>query len=424
MNEWPGTAQKDAPLPDAYRRFIERLPVTMRPALNQQLSQWGTLFPFEQGRVASFMNGVEAFSPSGLDALTAPLWALEKKMGVKDWNFSEAYDTIENASQLARSEFYGEWRREVQRVFDAIDAAARDSTPVHAERTRLIFLVLPRSLPVDSQSAWWQWDPRGHQIRISGDSEKLCELVVQGQPGLSGMATLAAQQGSVDSSDLWFIDAEAKLDTMLSQAPAVAASSLGYAALKPFRDRFLAELNKAPKSIRATDEIINSLRVESWEGWGLWPAEISNQPRLRRFVIDLFLSGNGALIFSNAFVEWAVCEALRRARPRTIVARFCMRSKPKLFTSIAIFENQQKISSLPDVDDPENSAIDAAILARYVWLAASRYPEQRQTICLCVSEFQNSAFLIAPAERNPEWSAERSITPEELYNWLAAQFHS
>ena len=102
------------------------------------------------------------------------------------------------------------------------------------------------------------------------------------------------------------------------------------------------------------------------------PRKLTASHRLRKFMIDLYLSGNGALIFSNAFVEWAASEVLRRARPRTIVARFGMRSKPKPFTSIAIFENQQRVSSLPDVDDPENSAIDAAILARYVWLAAAQ----------------------------------------------------
>ena len=420
MNERPGLAQNAAPSPDAYRRLIDRLPVTMRPALNQQLSQWGTLFPFEKYLVANFMKGVETFSPSGLGALTAPLWALETKMGVKNWSFSEAYDTIENASQLARSKYYGEWRHEVQRVFDALNAAARDSTSVHAKQTRLMLLVLPRSLPVDKHSTWKLWGPRGHAVKISGDSEKLCELVLKGLTSQAGGATRAAHQASAESSDRWFIDAETKLGGTLSHLSPIAASSLGYAALKPFRDRFLAELNKAPKNIRATDEIIASLRLESWDGWGLWPAEIANDPRLRKFVIDLFLSGNGALIFSNAFVEWAICEALRRARPQTIVARFGMRNKPKLFTSIAVFENQQKISSLPDVDDPENSAIDAAILARYAWLAASRYPEQEQTLCLCVSEHLDSAYVIPPAGKSPGWNPELPIAPEELYRWLEA----
>jgi hypothetical protein len=424
MNAWPAAAHKQAPGLDASRRLVERLPITMRPALNQQLSQWNTLFPFEQAQIAGFLRGVESLSPTGLAAIDAPLWTLEKKMGVKDWNFSQANDTIENASTLARSQYYGEWRREVQKVFEAVNAASRDSTPAHPERTRMILIVLPRSLPVDPQSVWRQWDPRGHPIRISADSGSLCELLLQGQPGVTGIAALAAQQGSADSSDLWLIDAEAKLGSLLPPGSPVAASFLGFAALKPFRDRFLAELNKAPKSIRVTDEIVNSLRVESWDGWGLWPAEIAGQPRLRKFVIDLFLSGNGALIFSNAFVEWAVCEALRRARPRTIVARFGMRSKPKPFTSIAVFENQQKVSSLPDVDDPDNSAIDAVILARYIWLAAARYPEQQKTLCLCVSEHLDSGYLILPAGNSLGWSPDRSITPEELSIWLGTQLVS
>ena len=424
MNESPGNAQKEAFNPDAYRRLIERLPVTLRPSLNQQLSQWGTLFPFEQSRLANYMKGVETFNPSALAALTAPLWALEKKMGVGQWNFSEASDTIENASQLARSAYYAEWRREVQRIFEAVNSAARDSTSNQTASTRLILLFLPGNLPVDPQSAWKQWDARGHEIKISGGSERLCELAMQGQPGLSGIATLAARQGSVESSDLWLIDAEAKLNSMLSPRSPIAASSLSYAALKPFRDKFLAEVNKIPKDIQATDEIISNLRVESWNGWGLWPAELAGRPRLRRFVIDLYLSGNGAFVFSNAFVEWAASEVLRRARPRTIVARFGMRSKPKPFTSIAIFENQQRISSLPDVDDPENSAIDAVILARYVWLAASRYPEHEQTLCLCVSEHRDSAYAILPAGRSLGWRPERTIAPEELYSWLGAQFLS
>jgi hypothetical protein len=101
-----------------------------------------------------------------------------------------------------------------------------------------------------------------------------------------------------------------------------------------------------------------------------------------------------------------------------------MRSKPKPFTSIAIFENQQRVSSLPDVDDPENSAVDAVILARYAWLAASRYPEQQQTLCICVSEHCDSAYAILPAGKSLDWSPQHPIASEELYRWLMAQILS
>jgi hypothetical protein len=138
MNDKPDITQKEAPGADAYRRLIGRLPVTMRPALNQQLTEWEMLFPYERNRVTTFMKGVETYSPSDLDALTAPLWALEAKMGVKNWDFSQTNDTIENASQLARSAYYAEWRREIQRVVDTINSAARDAALAQTESTRLM----------------------------------------------------------------------------------------------------------------------------------------------------------------------------------------------------------------------------------------------------------------------------------------------
>ena len=118
-------------------------------------------------------------------------------------------------------------------------------------------------------------------------------------------------------------------------------------------------------------------------------------------------------------MEWASSEALRRARPRALVARLGMRAKPKLFTGIAIFENQQKINTLPEVEDPQGSAIDALELARYIWLAAQRYPEKEQTIGLCIAEHHNAVYLIAPKELAPRWPADKPVPPEEIAGWLA-----
>ena len=41
------------------------------------------------------------------------------------------------------------------------------------------------------------------------------------------------------------------------------------------------------------------------------PREVVADPALREFVRTLYLSGNGAVIFGNSFVEWAASEALR-----------------------------------------------------------------------------------------------------------------
>jgi hypothetical protein len=401
----------DAPTMTAYRSVIARLPMTMRPSLNQQLRKWETLFPFEKNRLVAFLHGVESFQPTALDALTGPLRALETKMGVARWNFSEASETMENSSLLARSEYYAEWRGSVQRIFASIETESSHQSTAQPAPPRLVLLILPASLPIDTPAVWAQWDHSGQEFYIDGDARALAERLLQEQ---SFHAKSKESQGDNDSSDLWLIDA----DSTLSQYSSVPAYSLSYSSLKTIRVKFLAAVNTVPKDIQASDQILESVRRQDWSHD--WPTELVNHPKLRNFVIDLFLSGNGALIFPNAFVEWAACEAMRRARPRVLIARFGMRAKPKPFTGIAIFENQQHISSLPDENDPEGSAIDALILARYVWLAAKRYPEGEQTYGLCICEARNSALVMVPPGQSSPWNTGHSVKPEELAVWIGS----
>ena len=419
-NDAGSRSRVDAARMAEYSVLIARLPITMRPSLNQQLSEWDTLFPFEQNQMSEFLRGLESLQPQALDALVQPLKALEARMGVEHWNFSEAGDTMENASLLARSEFYADWRRQVQRIFDAVNSAARPLPTEPNKDARLILIILPESLPVDAMDAWKPWDKHAHVFKINGDARRVSELLIQGEPDQPGIAAVLAQEGSADRSDLWLIDAEAKLNELLPVSEREAGSALSYSVLKPFRDKFLAEVNTVPKSIEATDHTLSSMRHRDWGPW--WPTEFAGQALLRSFVVDLFLSGNGALIFSNAFVEWAASEALRRARPRAIVSRFGLRAKPKPFTGIAIFENQHSISTLPDVDDPQGSATDALILARYIWLAALRYPEYEKACCICISEYRNSIYLVAPSGTPPPWDPDHPVSPVELSTWLAARF--
>jgi hypothetical protein len=57
-DERDGNQQDDAARLAAYRRLIARLPITMRPSLNQQVDGWNTLFPVERNRLPKFMRGL------------------------------------------------------------------------------------------------------------------------------------------------------------------------------------------------------------------------------------------------------------------------------------------------------------------------------------------------------------------------------
>jgi hypothetical protein len=417
VNDRSKNEQDNLSKPAGYGGLVERLPLTMRPSLNRQLSEWDALFPFEQKRAADFLNAVRSFPPAAFDSLTRPLRELEAKMGIDSSNFAADAETMGNTSLLARSQNFADWRMAVQQIFEAIEAHAGSAAPAETKRTRLILLVLPATLPFSAEALWQEWGPRGKAIAVA-NSSKLVELALRGGPGRPSIASLLARQGDSGKSSLWLLDADAKLNG-LNGATAQQGCTLSYAALRSFRDSFLAELNTIPKNIDVSDQIIARMRQRDWNS--AWGDRLAGQPRLRKFVMDVFLSGNGSLIFSNAFVEWSASEALRRARPRVLVANFGVRSEPKPFTGIAIFENQQTISSLPDVADPENSAVDAMILARYIWLSAQRYPEQEQTICVCVAESRNQVW-VAPLMGSalPGNNAE-TVSAEDLYSWMAEQ---
>jgi hypothetical protein len=391
-----------------YRRITAQLPLTVRPSVYEQLNKWPLLFPYERKQLANFLHGVNAFTPMEFKSQIAPLCALEEKMGVASWHFSETSNTMENSGQLARSPYYRQWRQAIQELFTAVNTKVRQSSPAEGKHGRAIILVLPASLPVDEHTAFSYWHARGQRVGIEGDSRDFIQLLTNRWTECVNALSAA---GTSDSSDAWMIDAEKSSEQAIRAGKLPATSYLSYVQLNSFRQQFLADMNTIPRDLRTASDTMTMLEKRDWAEW--WPHELAGQERLKNFVVDIYLSGNGALVLSSAFAQWTASEILRRARPRFLVTRFGLRNKPKPFTSIAVFENQAKVSPIPDTPDPENSAADAAILAYYVELAAQRYEEYDQALRICVAEHLNAAWIIAP-EDSPLATVHTSISPEQL----------
>lgn len=381
----------------AAEHTLERLPLTMRPALATELAERPLLFPFEQQRLDRLLAAVDALPATELDRLTAPVRQIEQQMEIHRWQFSTNADSMLNASQLLRSPYYSDWRRAIRQLTDALEQQADRLAPRPPAAPTTLVLVLPADLPVNGATLDRLWQRHAHRVDLSATARPFSAELID------ALAPLSAEP-----SACWSIDAAGQ--TALP-APSL---QLNYAALHDFTARFLAAVNAVPKSIATSDQILAEVRQRDWQPD--WPvAQLGTDPRLLRFVVDLYLSGNGALIFSNSFVQWAAAEALRRARPQRMLARFGVRPRPKPFTGIAIFEDQHQISRLPDVPDPEGSAIDAQQLAHYVWLAARRYPEYERLRTVCIAEHLRQAWLFgdAPTPAVP-------LAPGPLAAWLAA----
>jgi hypothetical protein len=394
--------------PEEVERAIEsgvlkRLPLTFLPFVNQQLHQWDYLFPNERRSVQHLLIYVAAISEQQSAALFGDVRELEDKMGVRHWQFSTAEQTIENSSELARSPYFQEWRRAVQAVFDAVEKNAQPAggTP-EATPHRLILLELPKTLPLDSARVWRRWQGIGSPVKLdlSASPGGALQALLIGSAAFPGLLHGAANHTAAAHADTWVIDAGRELVDPIADRPNSAVPApilLSNTRLDAYRQNFSHEMNSIRKDLADADAVFDRLRKVDVSSW--CPPELAADPAVREFVRSIYLSGNGAVIFGNSFVEWAASEAFRRARPTLVAARFGMRSKPKPFTGVAVFENPDQVNPLPALDDPEGSSLDAQMLALYVWLAAARYDEYRHsTICVCIAERLSEAYLVAPPE--------------------------
>jgi hypothetical protein len=124
---------------------------------------------------------------------------------------------------------------------------------------------------------------------------------------------------------------------------------------------------------------------------------LKDDRRISAFIRDLFLSGNGAVLFGNSFVQWGASEGMRRAQPQVVFCAFGVRQRLKPFSSVVLFEDQDRANPVPDENDPAASLVDARMLAEYVLLAADRLPAyQNRTLGIFAAADLRSALVIGP----------------------------
>ena len=421
-------------LQDALNKgLLERLPITFLPFTRQQLRDWQYLFPYERQSVLQLLLYLASLNEAQTTILFREVVQLEDKMGVRSWTFSTDEQTILNASLLARSPYYQEWRKAVQKVFDAAGQNERkDKTDDRGNR--LILLVLPRRLPLESSKVWERWQGIGRPVRLdlslSDKTRSPAEMLLSSAGASDGtrLIDIVSNRSNASASDTWILDAGSNLVECASKPmpPVTGVPSvrlLSHERLATFRDHFSHEINTIRKDLADADAVYGRLRQADVTSW--CPPEVAAEPVIQDFLRSLYLSGNGALIFANSFVEWCASEAFRRARPSFLVVQFGVRSKPKPFTSVVVFENPDQVNPLPAVDDLPGSALDAQLLALYVWLAASRYDEyRRNTVCLCLAESLSEAYIVGP----PEFALGHQTEPialdrlrAALIEWLAEE---
>ncbi len=116
-------------------------------------------------------------------------------------------------------------------------------------------------------------------------------------------------------------------------------------------------------------------------------------------------------------------QALKRAQPRLLVARFGVRDKMKPFSSLLLFSSPRPTDQIPILEDPFGSFVDVEALSYYVWLNAEKSAAYRgKTLYLLLAEGVDELLAIRPglpgdmAREQPE--ATLSQVSATVAGWL------
>jgi hypothetical protein len=181
----------------------------------------------------------------------------------------------------------------------------------------------------------------------------------------------------------WYIDGGA------SEAVSSAhVTCVSYEKLETPRSMLLAKMRQAIETGSGPEALRTELAEMRPEELGLSGAD--KDAILNRFQVSVLTEGSGTQLFSTSFVQWSAREALRRAQPLTLLARFTPRQRDRSMNQL-IAESDKR----PELD-PTGSLIDADMSAYYTWINQQRLSDAERSSFLAWFEDRNEALAVGP----------------------------
>jgi hypothetical protein len=182
----------------------------------------------------------------------------------------------------------------------------------------------------------------------------------------------------------WYIDGGAPAT---GSRPGI--TSVSYQVLESARTILLSKMESAVQSGIGGPEALRTMMAQ------LRPEEVGlrGSPEdavMNHFQVSVLTEGSGTQIFSTTFVQWTAREALRRAQPLTILARFAPRQRDRPMNELLSGKPQNIVL------DPEGSLIDGDMGGFYTRLNLQRLPGSEKSSFLVWFEDHSEAVALAP----------------------------
>jgi hypothetical protein len=366
--------------PEARQRCIarialfRRLPLAFLPLLLREVIAYDWKFPVERQDLDAQLAYLAAMSPEELGRTMLPFsgLALSEKLQAADWVSGPAQFSEQLTAHLWATHQIDKFRAGAVEYVDKFNAAKPKITPA-----------IPRlGIIMIGQGVTGNTYPLFMKLRRQGVYFKNVDPA-NGKQAIFDAVAKRATAHPVPFAH-WYIDG-GDTDPFASGLTCVSYNALG-----PVRDALLARMQRVMGQGGGGPELLRTeLAQMRPEDVGM--AESGGNPVLNRFQLSLLTEGSGTQIYSTTFVQWSAREALRRAEPWTLLARFAPRRREQSMSEL--------ISGVPDLPgvDPQGSLIDADMAAYYTWLNQQRLSGADKSSFLVWFEAGREAVAIGPS---------------------------
>lgn len=350
--------------------LFREMPPIFLALLLRELIAWDWKFPAERDELArqfKFLNSVtedrrrELFSPFAALRLSPQLEAA-------DWVNSPTSFSEHLSAHLWATHQIDPFRSAAREFFDKVAAVMPEQPPsVH----RVALVSFGHGVSSNTYPLFRKLRRHGAYFRKVTAGDGLKTLVD---------AVNARARAHRESFGHWYITGSS------ADGASADVAAVSYDGLRPLRAKIqqkmrgLYESSTGPEAIRS---LLASMRPED-----VGMDEAGN-PVLSRFEVSLLTEGSGTQIYSTTFVQWAVREALRRAEPLTLLARFTPRQREHPMNELLT-----EASGKPELD-PQGSLVDADIGSYYTWLNQQRLTGANQATFLAWFESGSEAVAIS-----------------------------
>lgn len=407
-----------------YQHLLDALPRTFSISIITKLKSWPNLFEPEKTYFTTLLEQLNALTPSERQSIFANLAAFESESGCDQIRDDDPF-TLDQMliRHIKRRGLWMPWRVQISQVFSKIQPSLDAALYSSDHSRRLVVILYDQGITIERNQLWQRFREVGVRVPLALENaittKPFLRELFTGRPADAGPGiapTLFSAIGKTPRPtphDIWMIEADDALASLCGENVANAESSacvtgMSYVRLRDFREKISDVIYNRTSTgqITGPSELADYLRTLD-----IMPASSSildSDPRVRAFIRDIFLGGAGTLVINNTFVEWSAIQAMKRAQPHVMVARFGVRYKMKPFSSLLLFSKPRPADKIPWMLDPWGSFIDVELLSYYIWLKSQEIiPYRDRTLYVLLADGVEEMLVVGPAKpaavQNASW---------------------